>query len=513
MIATHRRLTARGSVVGVGLLLATSAMTGPALAGPTDSGGNGKNAPPSDSADGDTGTPGAPLNDLPQTGTQTNGGGNGNGDGTGNGNGTGNGAANGNGVGDGTGNGNGAGNGNGNGSPEEEVPGDDDGIVPDFGLGKNYDVDRDIRISPTGPVPADLDLAGATFTLTSLASPAVSGTCTTGSDGVCTVVETGFATPGPARVVLPPGAYSIAQTSAPAGLAANGDDLGTFVLCGFWAECVQGGTLTVSDASLFRTSVVTTVTDWLTGDPVTGADYRLTGPDYPHVGVPFVAGAVHDAGTATGDIDGSVTHAGWFLPGTWTLTAGDPPAGYLPDPPSTTDIATTAVQALALEPWIVARALDRIPVTPEEDDGDTGGEIVDDPGPLDEPDPVDDPADDPAPINPAPNTGGAGPVVPAGPVLTGTATRRDSGTPPVTDTDPPVDEPGPSTDSIRHDGRTAGGGAAPSTGGAVVLDAEPALETVSSSFSEVGLLGFGVLLVAAVLVGTRVVMRRARRGA
>jgi hypothetical protein len=49
--------------------------------------------------------------------------------------------------------------------------------------------------------------------------------------------------------------------------------------------------------------------------------------------------------------------------------------------------------------------------------------------------------------------------------------------------------------------------------GAVALDAEPALETVSSSFSEVGLLGFGILFVAAVVVGTRVVMRRARRGA
>jgi hypothetical protein len=36
------------------------------------------------------------------------------------------------------------------------------------------------------------------------------------------------------------------------------------------------------------------------------------------------------------------------------------------------------------------------------------------------------------------------------------------------------------------------------------------LTTASSSFTAVGVIGFGILLVAVVVVGTRVVMRRAR---
>jgi hypothetical protein len=39
------------------------------------------------------------------------------------------------------------------------------------------------------------------------------------------------------------------------------------------------------------------------------------------------------------------------------------------------------------------------------------------------------------------------------------------------------------------------------------------LKTASNSISDVGLIGFGILFVAAVIVGTRVVMRRARGGA
>ena len=524
----RRGLAARGVVMGVGLLVAAAALAGPALAVPVP----GK-------------TPGNPTTTGPSTG-----GGNGVGGGTGGANGPGNGATNGNGVGDGVGNGAGAANGNGNATVPPAVPPVVPPVVPPPVVPPpvvlwNLDTVVDLQVSASGPVPGDLDYTGAVFTFTKVSDPTVVATCITGVAGTCTVMV-GFPSLGAVDlpvgpiVYLPADSYAVRQSSASTGLQIEDADLGTVTFCAFFAPCAQAANIHVTNASLFRTTVVTTVSDSGTAAPVPGASYALTGTDYPHSGTSSAGPA--DAGTAESGVDGTLHHVGWFLPGPWTLTPGAPPAGYLADGEHTVVIATTAVEAQQQTPFTVQLLLDPVPAVPS----DAGGDGVVVTGPSGDPDPVvnGDPAADPGPgggpgvpVPPAPVVDPAG--TGGNPVVTGTgpapaapqavapqavapqavgpqavtaqanaAPRGTTTTPDARDTAPVADAAAPASPAPR----TAADPAGPPVG-AAAAGRPTDLKTASSSISDVGLIGFGILFVAAVIVGTRVVMRRARGGA
>jgi hypothetical protein len=167
-----------------------------------------------------------------------------------------------------------------------------------FGTGKDFSV----QVAPKGPVPADLDLSGAVFRATSTTGATYD--CTTDVEGWCTFEGPEVAYPGIGDIVyavadgvdpdVPTGTYLLTQQTSSAGLAVNTGSA-TFAICDSWF-CDMGqdeDTAVVGNDSLFRTELVTTVTDSATGAPVGCAGYELTGPDYPHDGgtVPAVAAA------------------------------------------------------------------------------------------------------------------------------------------------------------------------------------------------------------------------------
>ncbi|MFL6096741.1 MAG: hypothetical protein ACJ71Y_14920 [Blastococcus sp.] len=406
----------------------------------------------------------------------------------------------------------------------------------------NFDPDVVIQVRASGPVPGDLDYSGAVFTFTKVHvptkvhAPHVVASCTTDAAGRCTVVvdfpRSGAvdSAVGP-TVHLRPGTYAVRQTSASIGLQSGDADVGTVAFCGVLAICVQSDTVQVTNASLFRTAVVTTVIDSKTAARVPGAGYELTGPNYPHVGS-LSAGSA-DAGTAVSDADGTLEHAGWFLSGSWTLTPSTPPEGYLPDVAHGVAITTSAAEAQQQTPFEVQLLLDPTPGT----SGDGGGPVDTTPpgdsDPSGNPDPV---AVDPVAVDPVAHpdpVDGPGVPVPPAPVVdpsagTGTggagvaAGGRTAGSP----TPGNRSRPGTTTDAVDSDAAASGDAGATPSGprnppNAARTAGPPAetlagqgrpteLTTVSSSFTAVGVIGFGILLVALVVVGTRVVMRRAR---
>ncbi|MEI4273202.1 hypothetical protein TEK04_15860 [Klenkia sp. LSe6-5] len=174
-------------------------------------------------------------------------------------------------------------------APLQAVPAAADGheyaapLSGGFGTGKDFEV----QVGAHGPVPRDLDLSGAVFRATPTPSTGVLYECTTGTQGACSFRSTSggyprFATAVQSNAFLPAGDYVLTQVSASAGLARNPGSA-TFTVCtspgcGPWG----GTTVPVGVDSLFRTSLVTTVTDSATGAPVACAGFELSGPDYPH---------------------------------------------------------------------------------------------------------------------------------------------------------------------------------------------------------------------------------------
>ncbi|MCO7220231.1 prealbumin-like fold domain-containing protein [Klenkia sp. PcliD-1-E] len=160
-------------------------------------------------------------------------------------------------------------------------------LAGDFGTGKSFDV----RVAPTGPVPNDLDLSGAVFRATPTTPTGVVYECTTGDDGVCTFTSSdpmGSSRVGLASMrsnaFLPPGTYTLTQERATAGLDRNAGSASLSVCGSITCAFQLPRAVPVGNDSLFRTELVTTVTDSATGDPVGCAAYELTGPDYPHRG-------------------------------------------------------------------------------------------------------------------------------------------------------------------------------------------------------------------------------------
>jgi hypothetical protein len=378
--------------------------------------------------------------------------------------------------------------------PDPVMVGDGVELGGDFGTGKFFDV----YLDPTGDYPADLDLSGATFTLTGDAGQAYS--CTTVVSGDCEFMSANFfgnlpfspvgqlpfasvagdpadpngdALPVPSQPV-PDGTYTLSRTGAVTGLDPVLGTLGTVTLSGHVSNWATDGD--IPDASLFRTAVDTTVVDSVTGAPVAGATYGLSGPDYPHAA--GVVGTALDAGPATSTSTGALTWgSGWFLPGTWTFTPSGTPTGYRPDAGWTTTITTTADQAA--DPW-TAPAHPLVAVT--------GG------------------APSTAPVShpaaPAPS------VAPAAPTSRAPITHPSA--PPAVQVAaaPTTAEPAPTTEAV-----PATEPADPSTASPdPVHQAEPKLQTESRTLPESGLIGIGILFVAVVFFLVLVVRRRARRG-
>ncbi|MGY1774196.1 hypothetical protein [Blastococcus sp. SYSU D00813] len=296
-----------------------------------------------------------------------------------------------------------------------------DDLEPDFGVGKSFGSEALVlQTVPDGRAPADLDLSGAVYAfrdVTAEGGDGLAAVCVTATDGTCTVERaegplwgTGLAatteptaepSPGegvdPSYVTLDDGTYVIEQLSSVPGLERAPGVVDTFEMGDCWSPdeapvCITGTWHEVDNASLFHTSLTTTVVDAGTGDPLAEAGYRLTGPDYRHRpgselvddcqgepgpdGPPLLllteettsqpgttgtgatdtgitdtgaadTGATDTGTTDTGTVDpgdvdpesltvatsgadGVLTHVGCLLPGTWTLEPVTTPEGYEP---------------------------------------------------------------------------------------------------------------------------------------------------------------------------------------
>ncbi len=173
-----------------------------------------------------------------------------------------------------------------------ELTGED--LTADFGTGKIFGgTALTVSIDPVGRVPADLDLGGAVIAFRDVADDDgddLAAWCVTDADGTCGVAHGGSegSGDGTSLVSLPDGRYAIEQVAGAEGLAPAAGVLDTFDLgCAAESEspdlsCMFGRDHEIANDSLFSTGVTTTVVDGVSGAPVAGAGYRLSGPDHRH---------------------------------------------------------------------------------------------------------------------------------------------------------------------------------------------------------------------------------------
>jgi hypothetical protein len=443
---------------------------------------------------------------------------------------------------------------------EDEVS-DDTGTAPAatiegfFGRGKSVDfqIEYDDTTAPSG-----LDLSGAVFTLTGTGGEGTF-TCTTDEAGSCSVEAIrspayawfyGMVGAGPqvaseSHALVPPGTYTVTQTDSAVGLTAAADSA-TVSLCHEDEICKTKEFEPVVNDSVFRSPVVSSVHDAVTGAPIEGAVYTLTGPGFSYVpnddeewveeepaedseegselsinvfpteerseeerseeeiadeDEPDADGSLLQEVWATSAADGSLTFDWWFLPGTeYVLTPVGTVDGYQADT-ETTGIeigAPTGDRPASLDPRLLA------PIA-------VPGSVVPDPV---VPDPV---VPDPvvrgpvAPPAPAPSGGGtpSGGEAPAG--VTAPAGREAPPVPvaPAAEPSTPA-SPSPSTPSASS---TAGRSSGLTSSDPVAKGADQAeLSTVSSSLPDRGLvMALGGLFLIAILVAFGLVRRHARR--
>ena len=357
-----------------------------------------------------------------------------------------------------------------------------------FGSGKSvgFQVAYDEATAPSG-----LDLSGAVFTLTGGAGVY---TCTTDVTGFCGITSTDD--DGAVR----PGTYAVTQTAHPVGLA-SATGVGSAHLCS-WIEgaigiCAHDPFETVVNDSVLRSPVVTSVKDAITGAPIEGAKYTLTGPGINYAPTrDAVAAAVtpesplrQEVG-ATSAADGSLTFSGWFLPDTaYVLAPVSSVDGYVADTETTgIEIAqSTGALPVSLDPRLLTPIGIPAPVVPG---GDT-------------------PAVTPAPV-PAPAATPAGAGAPAV-----SRPGRVAAPAPAAPAEPIAAEPAtPSASSATTTFDHRSGAGEPATPPQARGASSPAITTVSSNLPDKGLLmALGVLFLIVVVVAAGLVRRHARRRA
>jgi hypothetical protein len=369
-----------------------------------------------------------------------------------------------------------------------------DDVSGDFGYGKPpppiVTSAVTVAVTPDGPVPPDLDRSRATFSLTDLDGGG-EATCSTDAAGLCSIATTsGEPVSTGSQLQLSPGLYEVTQTAASAGLLASGRPW-YLLLCG--TECPGPDTVaqSVPNTSLFRQHLSAHVVS--AGGPdgtgagaaVAGASYGLAGPDYPRTpAVPGDDGRA-DGGTSTSGADGVLTFGGWFLPGAWTVRSVSAPAGYVRGAPATIDVPSTAPDASSTA-WG-----DDLVLTPGETSSGTEGSG--------------------ATGSPAPRPDGAG-----------TSTGSGAGTPQAAGGQPaaPASQAGRPESLPAPEPATGVPAPAPPVGSPATQPppeiasapdvVSPRLAPTSSSFVEVGVIGFGILFVALAVIGVGVLRRRVR---
>ncbi|MCW2705110.1 MAG: hypothetical protein JWQ37_3105 [Blastococcus sp.] len=387
-----------------------------------------------------------------------------------------------------------------------------------FGSGKSvgFQVEYDEATAPSG-----LDLSGAVFTLTGEAGVY---TCTTDATGFCSVESNAL------NGFVPAGDYTVTQTDHSVGLtAATG--AGSVHLCN-WLEsldrdCGYDSFDPVVNDSIFRSPVVTSVEDAVTGAPIEGAVYTLTGPGFDYApnedessgdegtgdegtgdegtvlveaqriskesvadDVPALESPLLQEVRATSAADGSLTFTGWFLPGTaYVLAPVSSVDGYVADTETTgIEIApSTGVLRVSLDPRLLRPIAIPAPVVPG---GDT-------------------PAVTPAPV-PAPAATPAGAGAPAV-----SRPGRVAAPAPAAPAEPIAAEPAtPSASSATKTFDHRSGAGEPATPPQARGVTSPAITTVSSNLPDKGLLmALGVLFLIVVVVAAGLVRRHARRRA
>ncbi|SFE28192.1 hypothetical protein [Blastococcus tunisiensis] len=190
-----------------------------------------------------------------------------------------------------------------------------------FGTGKLIPAPA-IPVTTQGAVPAGLDLSGTEFTLTAPGPGGATFTCTTARTGagtdLCSFDE---------EAQPPAGTYALTQTGTVTGLE-GAAGIGTVEICEVpfpTGSCGETVAPAVVNGSLFRTRVLAKVPTPVATEPVR---YELVGPaGQPDTGDGRAAAATTGVtrwGPADADPDGLVDFAGYFAPGaTFTVRAVD----------------------------------------------------------------------------------------------------------------------------------------------------------------------------------------------
>ncbi len=189
-----------------------------------------------------------------------------------------------------------------------------------------------LALQISGAAPADLDLAGVEFELVGLGVEPITGLCVTDATGSCAIevvpdVASGTGQTAGSEIVLPAGAYSVRQLTAPVGLTPAGG-IAPLELC--VAPTPEGcfTSRTVINTSTYRTRTEIQVLS--ANGLVAGAEVTLTGPGFP-------------ATPAVTDEDGRGSWSGWFRPGEWWFAVAGQPAPLL--------MTMTAEQGDTSQPW------------------------------------------------------------------------------------------------------------------------------------------------------------------
>ena len=335
--------------------------------------------------------------------------------------------------------------------------------------------------------PDGLDLSGAEFDLSDSHGTVVAN-CVTNVSGACSFGLRG-SEDDPAPGTAPAGGYELTQASAPLGLAPVTGGILSVTLT---ADGGSGLPAFVGNVPQFRHELAVRLDD--AGQPLAGAAYRLSGPDLGKEkgpdGYPSTTW-----GPVVSDADGTLLFGvtddpvDWFAPGAgYTLTQVTVPAGHRAEAdPVALDVRAAEANGPLTAVHHVGKAVDAAPAATSSAAGPAA------PAPVAGPAGVR-PSSSPAPAAPRSASGG----------------RQ---TAPTSAAVAPVTEAVPTTEVAPPTVPSAGASTSARISGPTLADraVTPKLATASSSVPEAGLIGFGVLFVAVVVLVIGVVRRRAGR--